>query len=393
MLAKGPLGLMIPVLAFSVDFIAKRNWKAFYNPNYLIGITLICLLLVPMCIGLYEQYGNDGLLFYFWKQSFGRITGDNDFVKTVQTGDHLLNDPTFFYHTFLWSFAPWSILFILAFILEIKSCIKNKFKISPKNEAILIGGFILTFTALSYSKYKLPHYIFELYPFAAILTAKHWLRIKLLIAKNSKNIITNIASKLLKFQVILMVLLWILASILALYSFKGDVFWLTLIMVISTIGLSVWFGYIKQSTLYNKSFFFSLLTAIGVNFILNTHVYPQILKYQSGNTIGRYLVENKIQANQFLNFTNYGRALDFYAQQFIPRHNFESESKSTISQLNNYLLIDENQYNTFKTYHINHQLIQKFEDYPVTLLTLLFLNPSTRKDVTQKNYFVKVVEK
>jgi hypothetical protein len=190
-----------------------------------------------------------------------------------------------------------------------------------------------------------------------------------------------------------MVLLWILASILALYSFKGDVFWLTLIMVISTIGLSVWFGYIKQNNLFNKAFFFSLLTAIGVNFILNTQVYPQILKYQSGNTIGRYLVENKIQANQFLNFTNYGRALDFYGQQFIPRHNFESESKSTISQLNNYLLMDENQYNTFKTYHINHQLIQKVEDYPVTLLTLLFLNPSTRKDVTQKNYFVKVVEK
>ena len=90
MLAKGPLGLVLPVVALSSEFAYKREWKSFFKWQWLVGLIIIAILLLPMSYGLYQQFDlhpeNEinghthvsGLRFYFWTQSFGRITGESD---------------------------------------------------------------------------------------------------------------------------------------------------------------------------------------------------------------------------------------------------------------------------------------------------------------------------
>jgi hypothetical protein len=78
---------MIPVFAFVPHFILRRNWGAFLKWQYIILLLIVAILLIPMSIGLYQQYDlhpgkivtgtkiNSGLAFFYWTQSFGRITG------------------------------------------------------------------------------------------------------------------------------------------------------------------------------------------------------------------------------------------------------------------------------------------------------------------------------
>jgi 4-amino-4-deoxy-L-arabinose transferase-like glycosyltransferase len=177
MLAKGPIGLMVPVLAFTTDFVLKRQWRSFFSWQWLAGVVWVGFLLLPMCIGLYQQYdahpetvvngqtGVSGLRFFFWTQSFGRITGENVWKNDA--------DFFFFMHTFLWSFLPWSLLFVVAFFGNTWKLAQKKFRISSEEEALTWGGFLFPYIALSLSKYQLPHYIFVLFPLAAIVTGKY----------------------------------------------------------------------------------------------------------------------------------------------------------------------------------------------------------------------------
>jgi len=102
MLAKGPLGIVIPGIALSAYWLGQNQMKNLFRPEWMLGIIVILLVLSPMLIGLWQQWKWDGIYFYFWKQSFGRITGENSWRND--------SGAFFFVHSFIWSFLPWSIL-------------------------------------------------------------------------------------------------------------------------------------------------------------------------------------------------------------------------------------------------------------------------------------------
>src|SRR5690606_11985153 len=106
MMAKGPIALMIPILALGSHFALKRKWMFFLRKEWLYGLGIVFILLLPMCWGLYAQHGWEGIKFFFWTQSFGRITGEN--VWRNDTG------PFYFTHTFVWAFMPWTFIALYA---------------------------------------------------------------------------------------------------------------------------------------------------------------------------------------------------------------------------------------------------------------------------------------
>ena len=146
-----------------------RSWE------YLIGIGIIAILLLPMCIGLYQQYDlhpgklingipiKSGLRFYFWTQSFGRYTGENFY--------HEMSYFTFLLENMLWSFLPWIIFFLIGIVIAFWQLFR--FKKDPQPEWISFGGFVLTYCILAKSQAQLPHYIFVVFPLAAVITAKY----------------------------------------------------------------------------------------------------------------------------------------------------------------------------------------------------------------------------
>lgn len=377
MLSKGPIGLVMPFAIVGLDLLVKKDWKSIFSFRWFWGLPIVALILTPMCIGLYRQFGSEGLYFFFWKQSFGRFTGENAFVQQL-TPEEYVNDPFFFYHTFLWIFAPWSILFVVGLVVEVKNFIKKKAKLQANEEMITWSGFIFIFIAMSMSMYKLPHYIIMALPLAAIVTAKF-----LVLHVN-----TNLYRWLLGLHVGLMILLWAICFYLIGVSFPSDNTW-SLILFAVFLAITVLVFY-KTAGVQRLIYLLTLTIVFGY-FIMNYHVYPRLLDYQTSGIYGRYIREHHIPATRIYNFTDKDNAMDFYAQDIIPNYEPRQQYITQAFQPGNFVIASQELLQAMSNSGISYRILLEKENYRVTLLTVKFLNPVTRPEVLKKRYLIQVL--
>jgi 4-amino-4-deoxy-L-arabinose transferase-like glycosyltransferase len=175
MLTKGPIAIMVPVFALGSQVLLHRKFNYIFRKEYLLGLLIISIILLPMCIGLYQQFdlhpektmygrqSTSGLRFFFWTQSFGRITGESVWDNGAPFG--------FLFENLLWGFLPWTIIMTGGLISHWFYIIKSKFKLPENKEGLSIAGFSITYCALASSNYQLPHYIYVVLPLLSIVTA------------------------------------------------------------------------------------------------------------------------------------------------------------------------------------------------------------------------------
>lgn len=385
MLAKGPIGLMVPVLAFGSHFILKRERKNIFRWQWLLGLLVVATLLSPMLIGLYQQFDMhpekniSGVRFYLWDQSFGRLTGDNPFINSQEKPQQ--TDPFFFVHSFLWAFLPWSLFFIFGYWEKMKTLFLNKFSLKENEEAITTGGFTLVFIAMSLSDYKLPHYIFIILPLAAIISADYILQTFENTEKKKLQRIFSIT------QTIITALIWLIILTICIYFFpiKSVLLWLCLIVF---VGLTVSLSF-KKSEPFQKIIVVSLITMIGANFMLSTHFYPTLLTYQSTNAAGRFAESKNILKEQFVCFLSGGHSLDFYCRRIVPWIQSPSAIEEKKETGDVWVFTNEEGKKEIEKSNINPDTIISYEDYGVTSLSLPFLIPEQRESVLRKRYLLR----
>ncbi len=387
MLAKGPMALVAPAAALGTHILLKGEWKNLLRWQWLAGLAVSLVVLSPMLYGLYTQFdaqpntmvngrtGVSGIRFFFWEQSFGRITGEN--VWKNDTG------PLFFVHNMAWSFLPWSVLLVAA-LLRVIGSLGNKtvpFRLS-RNEWISLGGFLLPFIALSLSKYKLPHYIYVTFPFAAIFTAQYF-------AELAESKAEKLKSTLITIQMIVLFGCWAFGGLIFVYFFPLEN---PILMLVGALGLLGYllFGFRRKIPFDSRWLLVSLSSSLSINILLATHFYPSILKYQSSAHAGRYALENGIPLNRLYVFDCNGRALDVYTghvQQEANIENLKSALKPgepiyVYTQLEGKVKLEEAGFlveSVFKSPH-----------YAVTLLTMNFGNPKTRASVLNEGHLLKL---
>jgi 4-amino-4-deoxy-L-arabinose transferase-like glycosyltransferase len=375
MMTKGPIALMVPAFAFVPHFMLRREWKQLFRWEYLVGILIIAVLLVPMSIGLYEQFDlhpgkiingvpiKSGLRFYYWTQSFGRYTGENVF--------HEMDDFTFLLQNMLWSFLPWIIFFLLGLVFDLVGLVKSRFRISGKEEWISTGGFIITYCILAKSQAQLPHYIFVVFPLAAIITARFLNRLVF------TDQLVKWRKGLLHFHTVIFALLWAAAIFLMIWPFDVPVF----VAVLSVMGMIAFF-YIRFSkkismpVLLGISFF----TVIGVNIFMDTAFYPNVLKYQLGNDAGDFVNQQKLPKNKIKIYkVSEGRAFHFYGKHILPQ-------VTSIDSLvpGDIVVTVKDSLPAFQSDFPKLKILHEGSQFGVSMLTLPFLNPATRdKEVTK----------
>jgi len=382
MLEKGPLGLVVPVIAIGTHILVGREWKAIFKWQWLLGILIIGLLLLPMCIGLYEQFdlhpektvngqqGVSGLRFFFWEQSFGRITGEN-----VWKDDSTV---LFFTHTFIWSFIPWFLPAIIAFFNRLGALIRAGFY-SKENEFLTLGGFILPFVVLSLSHYKLPHYVFVLYPFAAIFTASWLSRLE------QENLV--MFEKLKKAQVILCALMIVLVLVMNFWFFP--LYEKPLALFITVVLL---FGLLYACRVYQNEnkpnlYLVSAFTGIIINFMMNSNFYPQLLNYQGGTVASAYLVDKPLRADNCFSFHETSFALD--VNTGINWMDGSPELfTSKLKELGEVWVFTDKSGFVYLNEHYPVLDFKRIEHFHVTAMTLPFLNPATRSSVLEERFIL-----
>lgn len=365
MLAKGPLGLIFPGFTLGAILFTKNNISAL-NWKWLIGLPIIALVLLPMSIGLYTQHGMKGLEFYYWTQSFGRITGESEWKNET--------DPFFLVHTFLWSFLPMTILFITAFFNKI-----TRFK--GKNNILEYGsivGFTLTMLALSMSKYKLPHYIYIVMPLASIISARYIFEI-----------IGDKTTKILYWTQSVFLLLFSAFSIWVIYFFNDYYpLWLILPLLILIV---VAYLVLKKFELKSRIVLLSALVGIFINIQLNTSFYPKLLTYQSSSEVAFYINENGLDKSKLHGLRAYGHGLSYYLDTIVP---FVGDEEQFLEcPRGDYFYVRDEGMTILKDSRVPYKIIKEFDEFSVTLLTPTFLNPKTRHEATTKAYLIQTLEK
>ncbi|MCX6312971.1 MAG: glycosyltransferase family 39 protein [Bacteroidetes bacterium] len=393
MLAKGPLGLVLPVVALSSEFAYKREWKSFFKWQWLVGLIIIAILLLPMSYGLYQQFDlhpeNEinghthvsGLRFYFWTQSFGRITGESDWGTKFDNGA----GPFFFTHTYLWVFFPWSLLLIGALIKNFFVLIKSRFKPGYLVEVFSTGGFVLMFIALSASRYKLPHYVYVLLPFSALIVARFILQDVLDPARKGLFRIFSV------FHWVFFGAIFLVCT-LFLFVFFPNASILTICAAYCLLFLGILFAW-KFKNPFTRLIYPLLFGLLALYFVGDSHFYPQLLKYQNGNVVGRIVVEKKIPSQDFYALNVSDHALDFYCGHMVPTLS-QSDTlimdKAIRENGKLWLYTDEEgaaQIHSSK-YHIISE--NKFEDYHVQFLTINFLLPEKRNGSLRYKYLMEI---
>ena len=375
MLTKGPIAIVVPGVSFAIHFLLQRNWKQYFRWEYIIGVLIVGILLIPMSIGLYTQFDlqpgkiihgvpiQSGLRFYYWTQSFGRYTGENVFNE--------MNHFTFLLENMLWSFLPWIFIFLITLVLSIKDLIKSKFKLQIHEEFITVGGFILTYCMLARSQAQLPHYIFVVLPLAAIVTAKGLHQIYF-----SERFL-KLKKVALYFHGFIFTLLWAAANMIVLFVFTDMPVYVKIVTIIGTVYfLYLLFFYKAQAP---KFISLALYTILGVNFILNTSFYPRLLKYELGVSAAAFINQNKLPKNSvYLYEIDESRALHFYGN-----HSFERLFDSSMLTPGQILITKASSFTKLQQQFPGSTILHKNAYFGVSMLTLPFLNPATRdKEVT-----------
>jgi 4-amino-4-deoxy-L-arabinose transferase-like glycosyltransferase len=398
LLAKGPVALLMPALAFSAHFIYKKQYKNFLRLEYLWGLVVIALILLPMCIGLYQQFdmypekvvngktGVSGLRFFFWVQSFGRITGENAWRNGVYF--------TYLFQTMFWSFAPWILIFIVAYLTNIVNIFK-KDRFFETKELITLGGFTLGYISLAVSKYQLPHYIFVVYPLISVITARFIVEV---LGEKLEGMLGKTA-QILSRPVVIMIkalrgvhwfvisILWLLPFLISIFTFPFGEFDFMFFFNPSVIVMVVFFVlYLVSAFQYKQLVLSSINTVVAINLFLNLSFYRNLLRYQESSEVGKKV--RNIPADQFFTYKYPNMsALHFYSRRIV-------QVKDDVAQVKtgDWLLLNETGLGELQEEGLNVKIIETGNTFSVTNLTPTFLNAETRPDVVGQYFLVQILE-
>lgn len=380
MMTKGPIALLVPLFAFGSDWLLKRKWKAIFNPWHIVDALIIAILLVPMSIGLYQQFDMhpekivngaqhvSGLRFFFWTQSFGRITGESPWSNGAGF-DFLLSN-------MFWSFLPWIFLFLVGLVLNVITLMKQKFRLQPQQEWLSTGGFILTYIALGSSRYQLPHYIFVAFPLAAIVVAK-------LLRDFFTGAYPRLYAVIKPFQILASILLVAGTALLVLYVFRGSWLWTTVWVLLALI----WAYMMLKKKLRHKILWGSTAAIIIVNVLFTNHFYYKLLQFQLGSQAGRFIKAKNIAPAGIIAFRvdDPLNSLPFYAG-----HSIAINSELDAVKGKEYVLTTNEGLGLLKDQGYTVTIIKQMERFKVTELTPEFLNPATRSKALVPYYLAKL---
>lgn len=377
MMAKGPIGLMVPAWAIGSHFILFRKWKSIFNILWLEGLAFAFLLLLPMVYGLYTQFGWEGPKFFFWTQSFGRITGENVWENDVE--------PLFLINNFLWSILPFTIPFLAALVMILVQFIKSGFywnKLYFFQEGFAPMGFLLSLIALSQSHYQLPHYIYVALGYAAIITG---VTIERAFHGN-----LPILKKVLNLQWLLVLAMPVLAYLLVFVCFPNTISspWLWVWGLLFSSGLLLLF---LQINFQEKVFRVSLLLYVLLNGFLAYFIYPEILKYQAPTALASYLKEKELSKYPLATFEFESHALDFYSGRTVPTLHKVEDINRFFQEDNGLLFLRLSDLEKVNSSGLEYEVVKEFGHFHVTKLTPIFLKQDTRAETLEKCILIRII--
>ena len=372
---KGHIAVFTPAIGIFFYLLYKQDWKSFFHWQLLVILAAFAVFIAPVVYCYYLQYdlhpeklirgqsGRSGVAFILWKQNFERFQGDS-------FGADAKNDYLFFFHSLLWAFAPWSLLAFVAFFKRVK-----RFAHRQKGEWLTLGSFLVMALLLTFSGFKLPHYLNIIFPATAVMTAaflvERWERRK------------NLRPFLLT-QVVLCTLCLLLAGAINAWAFPVSNGWVIagffVLLLVSAFFL------LRVRLPLPKLVVASVLTSLLVFYLLNANFYPTLLRYQGGNELA-FATKEKVDAKRVYFMPGiYSSSYNFYTAEL--RKEFHDALLQKPGPL--WIATSEPRLNELGQRGLIALEIREHVDYEITMLQLPFINPATRKGELGKMLLVRI---
>ena len=363
MLCKGPIGAAIPAFAVVGHLLIKKEFKFLSNFRWYAGTVLAFLITIPALAGLMNQFGWEGIRFFFWENNVGRITGS--YIKAV-------NDPFFYVHNLLYLFLPWSLLFFIASFLEFKYLVKNRFK---SNEYFTLTGIWIFFIILNTASSQLPNYVFSIVPLIAVLTAKWTDK-----ALDNQNLFRIFQIT----QDIVVILLWLLIFSITFYLFPapGVIYW---IIAGAGAGITLYSLYFRDDPAA-RIFIPSIAAFLCFALLINIHVMPYALSFQAPPKAARHYTENAGQDDRLYNYLYDQYELFFYSDpEAIQISKKDDPSKYT--RKGSWIFTDQEGYEKLRILEAGPDSIIEYSHVYLNR-PVKFLNPKTREESIKTMYLL-----
>jgi hypothetical protein len=266
----------------------------------------------------------------------------------------------------------------VALFREIVSVVKSRFRVPAEGEAITLGGFVLPYLALSTSQYQLPHYIFVVLPLSAILTGKYL-----------NSILSDPAEKPFQIwsrvQFFVVVVIWLAVGLLVTISFPMTNV-LRWAVAAALLGLSFWLFFGNKSR-FSRLVLPSLTAIVGVNFLLNSQVYPALFQYQSPSMAAKYVLSQGFDPKYSYSYNLQAHSLDFTSRRIVP----QLANLGELPARGQFWIYTNGEGLTAAVDQgLSPKVIRELPHFHISMLTLPFLNPNTREKVVETRYLIEV---
>ncbi len=373
MMTKGPIGLALPVFAIGTHLLLHKDFKNLFHVRWFLGALILLVIISPALFGLYNQFGLQGIQFYFWKNMAGRI--DGSYIGKDK-------DYFFYIHTMAYILLPWSFFALLALFMEFRSRILNKFKVLSSDEFVTIGGSVLFLLILSVARQKAPHYMMIVTPLISIYTAKWILKIQE----------TNEFPKLKKVMNSIhygsLVLLWLFAFFIPTYIWPSKGGWLVWIPLLITFVLFTFLFFRKKN--FEQFKMVTVLSGIALNIVLFTVMLPAMFDYNAAVQVCKTYNLQADSQDILYNFNTQNDEISSYSKgesHFLYR---EEEMHRIANNTNAWIYTDPKGLELIKKVNPYFEKIYTYDHNKVSNPNMKFIWPATRKDELKTMYLLKM---
>lgn len=369
---KGWIGPIIIFVTLFFYLLMNKRWDVLAKAKTWLFIPFFFLFISPVLYAYYLQFdlhpekvirGMDnisGIKFILWDQNFERFDGDS-FKKGGRNSEYF-----FLYHTFLWAYFPWSILAYLALVVGIKRVFSKTAPKSNVSFAALAFGFLLF--VISFSNFKMPHYIFWFLPLVTLFAAPY-LR-ELMSGKPGH-----------RFFYILHVtfaVLVLLATIALNFYFFQPASWWAWTAGIALILALIYVLIKPQKEKGLKLVYVSAGLSIVFNFFVNYSFFPNLFRYQGGEELVELMEEKGIEIDdsKIKLIDTHAHSFDFYSGYNHSVANADSLPRGDSSYY--YLLGSGDAHRLIEKGYTIDTLVSH-PDFNVSTIKLKFLRNETRE--------------
>uniref|UniRef100_UPI003216BACE ArnT family glycosyltransferase n=1 Tax=uncultured Draconibacterium sp. TaxID=1573823 RepID=UPI003216BACE len=369
LISKGPIGVFVPVTATLAHLVFTKQLKQILNYRIVLGGVVCLLVLAVGLVGLVNQFGWEGLEFFFWENNAGRISG------RIKGSDV---DYLFYFHTTLYIFLPWGILFFLAGFFEIRELFKK-----GNAELYSLGGIVFYWSIISVAHAQAPHYLMVLSPFMAVLSAKWIVRF----FENSE--MFRMKKAVVIIQYVSIVLIWVLLLVLSGYCFPSHSFWYWAGIVALFILLVLPLRNNQLALIVRRS----VISIIAIGFAINTHVFPVLFNYQSVIPACKVFAEQADEGVMLNTYMSQHRELFFYAKTpGYYLYNSDDLKKCLATQPGGWIYTNDEGLKEIQESGAEIQVVESFKHRSLSGFTAKFINPVTRASSLKNMHLLKIIK-